>query len=105
MKKFIAVTLALLGLMAPLLAGQFARAAEPAPITYEQTMRTGTIDLLKLDKGLVVIDDGQFRISDKTTVHGRNSSSLLSLRNGMKIRFTYQPGPVYSEITEIWITQ
>jgi hypothetical protein len=105
MKKFIPITLALFGLMAPLLAGQSAQAAAPAPITEEQNMRTGTIDLLKLDKGLVVIDDSQYRVSDRTIVNGRNSASLRSLRNGMKIRFAYQPGPVYPEITEILITQ
>lgn len=109
MKKLHTASIALFGLLVPLLAVQAVHAAKPAPtpvpLAAEQPTRSGTIDLLKLDKGLVVIDDGEFRVSNKTVVHGRTGGSLHSLRKGMQIRFAYLPGPVNSEITEIWISQ
>jgi hypothetical protein len=105
MRKIIPVALALLGLTITLVSVPYAQAAGPAPSTSEVITRDGTIDLLKLDKGLIVIDDGEYRVSNQTNIHGRNGSSLLSLRKGMKVRFTYQPSPVRSEISEILILQ
>ncbi len=104
MKRNCYVLLALLGLGVPLVAGPLALAAQPA-ISGELPQRSGTIDILNLGQGLIVIDDAEFRISDQVTIHGRNSSSKHSLRKGMQIRFAYTPGKDRSVIDEIWIGQ
>ena len=107
MKTILYLMLSVLGLFVTLVSGQFALAAEPAPITGEQPQQSGTIEVLNLEQGYIVIDDSKFRISDKVTVHGRNSGTKLSLRKGMKVRFASEHGndrgrPV---ITEIWVSQ
>lgn len=105
MKRNCYVLLALLGLGVPLVAGPLALAAEPAPVNGELPQRSGTIDILNLEQGLIVIDDAEFRISDKVTIHGRNSGTKYSLRKGMQVRFSYIPGKDRSVIDEIWIGQ
>jgi hypothetical protein len=105
MKRIGYVLLALLGLGVPLVSGQLALAAGPAPITGELPQRSGTIDILNLEQGLIVIDDAEFRITDQVTVHGRNSGTKHSLTKGMQIRFSYTPGKDRSVIDEIWIGQ
>jgi len=105
MKRTGYVLLALLGLGVPLVSGQLALAAEPVPITGELPQRSGTIDILNLEQGLIVIDDAEFRITDQVTIHGRNSGTKHSLRKGMQIRFSYTPGKDRSVIDEIWIGQ
>jgi len=105
MKRIGYVLLALLGLGVPLVSGQVALAAGPAPITGELPQRSGTIDILNLEQGLIVIDDAEFRITDQVTIHGRNSGTKHSLTKGMQIRFSYTPGKDRSVIDEIWIGQ
>lgn len=105
MQRIVYVMIALLGLGVPLVSGQLALAAGPAPITDELPQRSGTIDILNLGQGLIVIDDAEFRISDKVTIHGRNSGTKHSLMKGMQIRFSYTPGKDRSVIEEIWIGQ
>ena len=97
--------LALLGLGVPLVSGQVTQAAGPAQIAGELPLRSGTIDILNLEQGLIVIDDAEFRISDKVTINGRSVGAKLSLRKGMQVRFSYTPGKDRSVIDEIWIGQ
>jgi len=99
--------LALLGLIAPLVAGQFAQAAGPAPNYGQQLQGSGTIELLNLNQGYIVVDDYKYRIADKVAVYGRNNGTKLSLTKGMRIQFAFEPStdrgrPV---ITEIWVGQ
>jgi hypothetical protein len=96
---------ALLGLSVLLVSGQLALAADPAPIAGELPLRSGTIDILNLGQGLIVIDDAEFRISDKVTIHGRHNGTKDSLRKGMKVQFSYTPDKDRSVIDEIWIGQ
>jgi len=105
MKRTGYAMLALLGLGVPFVSGQLVLATEPAPIAGELPLRSGTIDILNLEQGLIVIDDAEFRISDKVTIHGRNSSTKYSLRKGMRVQFSYTPGKDRSVIDEIWIGQ
>lgn len=99
------VMLALFSLGVPLVAAQMAEAAGPAPITSEQPLRSGTIDILNLAQGRIVIDDAEFRLSDKLTINGRNSASKYGLSKGMRVRFTFTPGNGMSVIDEIWTGQ
>ena len=112
MRKIMPVTLALSGLIASLVMGQFVLAAGPAPAygqpaLGQQTLGSGTIDIVNLGQGFIVVNDGKYLLSDKVTVHGRNSGTKLSLAKGMHIQFAAEPGlnQGRSVITEIWIVQ
>jgi hypothetical protein len=104
MIKRIAVTLCLLGAMAGLVLGPPAGAAEVPAADYNINQRSGTIDFLNLEQGRIVIDDGQYLISDKVTINGAHGNLRSALRKGMRIKFTTVPAGQRNAIDEIWTT-
>jgi hypothetical protein len=104
MIKPIAVTLCLLGAMAGLVLGPPAGAAGMPATDYNINQQSGTIDLLNLGQGRIVIDDRQYLISDKTTIDGKHGNLRSALRKGMHIKFTTVPAGRLNAIDEIWTT-
>lgn len=66
---------------------------------------TGTINSIDLQRGLIVISDAEFRMSDKIVIHGRNSNTKLNLIKGMHVKYSYTPAKDRYVIDEIWINQ
>ena len=93
MNKPTTLAAALLGMITLLATGPLVLAANPpgttTPIAESEPLRSGRIDSLDLSKGVVVIDDRQYLITDKLTVNGKSSGARYNLRQGMGITFTY----------------
>jgi len=106
MKRNCYAMLVLLSLGIRLLRDSLALAAEPAPISGELPQRSGTIDILNLEQGLIVIDDAV--VSHLRPGHDPwpYSGTKHSLRKGIA-------GPVLStpraridpSLMNIWIGQ
>jgi len=103
MKKLICVAFSLLGLVAPLVSGHLAFAAEPTQGPPGTDLRSGPIEFLNLDRGVIVVEDHEFRISDKVTINGKSGSARYSLRSGMRIKFSTASINGAPTINEIWI--
>ena len=104
MKRLITVVLPLFGMMALLVTGPLALAAKPqAPVTETVSLHTGVIDYLDPSKGVIVVSDMEYALSDKLTINGKTGGARQSLRKGLHIKFSFSfvtvhGRPVISEI-------
>lgn len=84
---------------------QTVMAAGTETMLQSDRQRIGTINSVDPQRGLIVIDDAEFLMSDKMVIHGRNSGTKYSLSKGMKVKFSHVPTKDRYVIDEIWVNQ
>lgn len=104
MKMIRYVVIVMLSLSSQIGLIQTVMAAEKEYTIDSERQRIGTINSVDLQNGLIVIDDAEFRMSDKMVIHGRNSGSKLNLSKGMKVKFSHVPAKDRYVVDEIWIS-
>lgn len=106
MKKLITLAFSLFGLLALQGIGPLALAARPsAPVSGNTPpQQSGKIEYLDLAKGIIVINDREYALSDTVTVNGR-SGDRHSLRNGMRVNFSVVPDKGRNVVSEINTSQ
>jgi len=105
MNKRITLAFSLFALLALLGTSPLALAARPsAPAPGDASQQSGTIEFLDLQKGLIVINDREYLLSDKVTVNGKSGANY-SLQKGMRVNFSGAPSKARPVISEVWTGQ